>query len=61
MTGRTDRPSQRRPLAYQKRSEEEFAEEHRRRQEANFRRRARELGYEVRKIEGPSDEAAVSA
>ena len=46
---------------YQKRSEEEFVEEHRRRQEANFRRRARELGYEVRKIEGPSEEAAVRA
>ncbi len=47
--------------AYVKRSEEEFVDEHRRHQEANFRRRARELGYEVRKIEGPSEDAAVGA
>ncbi len=46
---------------YVKRSEEEFVDEHRRRQEANFRRRAKELGYEVRRIEGPSEEAAVGA
>ncbi len=47
--------------AYVKRSEEEFVDEHRRRQEANFRRRAKELGYEVRKIEGSSEDAAVGA
>ncbi len=47
--------------AYVKRSKEEFVDEHRRRQEANFRRRARELGYEVRRIEGPSEDAAVGA
>jgi hypothetical protein len=48
-------------VAYQKRSEEEFVDEHRRRQEANLHRRARELGYEVRKMEGPSEEAGLSA
>ena len=40
-------------VAYQKRSEEEFANEHRKRQEQNLHRRAQELGYELVKIEVP--------
>jgi transposase len=38
-------------LGYQKRSEEEFVIEHRKRMEKNLQRRAKELGYELRKIE----------
>lgn len=38
-------------VAYQKRDEEELEREHRQRQEKQFHRRAKELGYEVKKIE----------
>ena len=41
-------------VAYQKRSEEEFTSEHRERQEKNLHRRAKELGYELKKIEIPA-------
>ncbi len=34
-------------VAYPKRSEEEFANEHQKRMEQNLHRRAKELGYEV--------------
>ena len=37
-------------VAYQKRSGEEFVIEHRKRLEKNLHRRAKELGYEIRKI-----------
>ena len=43
-------------VAYQKRSEEEFTSEHRERQEKNLHRRAKELGYELKKIEIPAAE-----
>ena len=42
-------------VAYQKRSEEAFTTEHRERQEKNRHRRAKELGYELRKIETPAE------
>ncbi len=38
-------------VAYQKRSEEEFVIDHRKPQEKNLHRRAKELGYELKKIE----------
>jgi len=41
-------------VAYQKRSEEAFTSEHRERQEKNLHRRAKELGYELKKIEIPA-------
>ena len=43
-------------VEYQKRSEEEFATEHRKRMEKSLHRRARELGYELKKIETPAPE-----
>ena len=43
-------------VAYQKRSEEAFTSEHRERQEKNLHRRAKELGYEVVKLEPPKSE-----
>jgi len=42
-------------VAYQKRSEEEFTTEHRERQEKNLHRRAKEMGYELRKVERPAE------
>jgi transposase len=42
-------------VEYQKRSEEEFVIEHRKRMEKNLHRRAKELGYELRKIETPAE------
>ena len=39
---------------------EEFVDEHRKRQEQNRHRRAKELGYELKKIEAPKDEVAAS-
>ena len=47
-------------VAYQKRSEEEFANEHQKRMGQNLHRRAKELGYEWKKIEAPKDEVAAS-
>ena len=41
-------------VAYQKQSEEEFVIEHRKRMEKNLHRRAKELGYELRKVETPA-------
>jgi hypothetical protein len=46
-------------VAYQKRSEEEFATEHRQRLEKQLHRRAAELGYEVTKK--PEAEAEAEA
>ena len=46
-------------VAYRKRTEEEFAAEHRRRQENNLRRRARELGCELAPIGPPTAPAPV--
>ena len=45
-------------VEYQKRSEEEFTAEHRKRMEKNLHRRAKELGYEWKKIEVPAEEEA---
>jgi len=41
--------------AYQKRSEEEFVVDHRQRMEKSLYRRAKELGYELRKVERPAE------
>ena len=41
-------------VAYQKRSDEAFTTEHRERQEKNLHRRAKEMGYELKKIEIPA-------
>ena len=46
-------------VAYQKRSEEEFTADHRQRMEKNLHRRAKELGYEVKKIEVPTEATLV--
>ena len=46
--------------AYVKKTEEEYAEQVRGRVERAFHRRAKELGYEVRKVE-PPDPAEVPA
>ena len=43
-------------VAYQKRSEEEFVVDHHKRMEKNLQRRAKELGYELRKIGQPEPE-----
>ena len=40
-------------VAYQKKSEEEFVNEHQQRMEKNLHRRAKEMGYELKKIEAP--------
>ena len=45
-------------VAYQKKSEEEFVNEHQKRMEQNLHRRAKEMGYELKKIEAPKDEVA---
>ena len=42
-------------VAYQKRSEEEFVVDHQKRMEKNLHRRAKELGYELRKVERPAE------
>ena len=42
-------------VAYQKRSEEEFAVDHQKRMEKSLHRRAKELGYELRKVERPAE------
>ena len=47
-------------MEYQKRSEEEFVIEHRKRMEKNLHRRAKELGYELRKIEAPASEPSTA-
>ena len=43
-------------LAYQKQSEEAFVIEHRQRLEKSLRCRAKELGYELKKLETPAPE-----
>jgi transposase len=43
-------------VEYQKRSEEDFVIDHQKRMEKNLHRRAKELGYELRKIETPASE-----
>ena len=48
-------------VAYQKRSEEDFVNEHQKRMEQNLHRRAKEMGYELKKIEAPKDEVAASS
>ena len=45
---------------YQKRSEEEFVVEHQKRLEKNLHRRAKELGYELRKV-GQAEEVQPTA
>ena len=45
-------------VAYRKRSEEEFAVDHHKRMEKNLQRRAKELGYELRKIGQPEHPTA---
>jgi transposase len=47
-------------VEYQKRSEEEFEIEHRKRMEKNLHRRAKELGYELRKIETTASEPSTA-
>ncbi len=42
-------------VAYQKRSEEEFTVDHQKRMEKALHRRAKELGYELRKVETPAE------
>jgi len=42
-------------VAYQKRSEEEFVVDHRQRMEKSLHRRAKELGFELRKVELPAE------
>ena len=42
-------------VAYQKRSEEEFVVDHQKRMEKALHRRAKELGYELRKVERPAE------
>ncbi len=48
-------------VAYQKQSEEEFVVDHRKRMEKNLQRRAKELGYELRKIGQPEPEQPTAA
>jgi len=48
-------------VAYQKQSEEAFAMEHQQRQEKSLRRRVKELGYELEKIEPAPIEAEAQA
>ncbi len=48
-------------VAYMKRDEEAYAEQVREKLEKQFRRRAKELGYEVTKIEVPSADAELAA
>ncbi len=40
-------------LAYQKKTEDDYATLHRERQEKSLHRRAKEMGYELRKLEMP--------
>ena len=42
-------------VAYQKRSEEEFVVDHQIRMEKSLHRRAKELGYELTKVETPTE------
>ena len=46
-------------LAYMKKTEEEYAQQVRERQEKQLHRRAKELGYEVKKIESPLETVIV--
>jgi len=48
-------------VAYMKKEESAYAEEMRGRQEKSFHRRAKELGYEVKKIDPPKSESVVEA
>ena len=48
-------------LVYQKRSEEEFVVHHRKQMEKNLHRRAKELGFELKKIEPPPSEPPSTA
>ena len=48
-------------LVYQKRSEEEFVVNHRKQVEKNLHRRAKELGFELKKIEPPPSEPPSTA
>jgi hypothetical protein len=45
-------------VAYQKKREEDFAEQHRQRMEKNLHKRAKEMGYELKKIEDALSENA---
>ena len=45
-------------IAYQKKTEDEYAEQHRERQEKNLHRRAKELGDELTKLDAPPPEEA---
>ncbi len=45
---------------YQKRSEEEFVIDHRQRMEKNLHRRARELGFELKKIEPAAEQSSTA-
>ena len=45
-------------VEYRKRSEEEFTVEHRKRMKKNLHRRAKELSYELKKIEVPARSSA---
>ena len=42
-------------VAYHKRSEEVFVVDHQKRMEKSLHRRAKELGYELRKVETPTE------
>ena len=48
-------------VAYQKQSEAEFVRDHQQRMEKNLHRRAKELGYELRKIDQPEPEQPTAA
>ena len=48
-------------VAYQKKSEEEFVNDHQKRMEQNLHRRAKEMGYEWKRIEAPKDAVAALA
>ena len=43
-------------VEYMRKSEADYAEQHRERQEKNLHRRAREMGYKLEKIEKPTAE-----
>ena len=47
-------------VEYERRCEEEVVIEHRKRMEKNLHRRAKELGYELRKIELPVSEPSTA-
>jgi len=48
-------------VTYQKQSEAEFVEQNRQRLEKSLRRRAKELGFELKKIEAPPPDPAAAA